>query len=670
MLNLLRFSPFLIALGFLAAPVFAQSKDVFDLSIEELLAIPIAGSTINEQARANVPSAVTVFSRTEIDRLGATSLADLANYVPGFQVLRSADSSGYSLISSRGRRISSRSAEILLLIDGKRARDVRVSGLVTLLDFPLFSAERVEFIRGPGAALYGSGAMMGVINVITRSDVREIESSVGENNNVQLHLGAYIDEKWGLLDAMASIRRSSGQHFTVADSFTGAPVNAEDAHELSDATLKYTKGNWSASARFAQQIYEGFYALEVVDKDVSRFKQEYSDIAITRKSQKGNFNHSSQFHINRSHNQTNARFTPPGVYANISEPQSNEPVLGSSHFHAQELELSHVTQIQTDKAGTLTLGASYSEQEITKDKLFTNFSSNEDGTQTSSTHVDILTENYNLEKDNFSGIFAQWQLTTKNAGEFTLGLRHDYYFEIDKQHLSPRLAWVYPLSRGQSIKILYGEAFRAPNLHERGIVDNDFIRSNPDLKPETVSTSEVIWFGSSHLFIWSLGYFYNSFTDPILQEVVAGSLSSGTRQYVNSDHSDIEGLEAEVQFDYGNFLFAANATKILKTDDIAYRESTELFSFWMNYNIGRWNYNISAAYRGDRGTSINQQDSLGSYWLSAAKIRFKASDKLDLMLRLSNLTDDEVHYPAQGQIANKGIPSRGRELSIGARWQF
>jgi len=156
-----------------------HSDDFFSMSLEELMQVEITGSTLTSESYNTVPSAVTVFSHDQIKRMGLDSLDELINIVPGFQSYRSTRSANSISTSSRGRRVGNASAEILLLIDGQRLNDPRTSGSMLVPKLPLMQIERVEFIRGPGSAVYGSNAMLGVINVITRSDVNEIGAGVG-----------------------------------------------------------------------------------------------------------------------------------------------------------------------------------------------------------------------------------------------------------------------------------------------------------------------------------------------------------------------------------------------------------------------------------------------------------------------------------------------------------
>lgn len=161
----------------------SAAVDLYALSIEELFDLNVTGSTLSTENLKTVPSAVTVFEYKEIKRLAVSSLDELMPLVPGFQAYRSSSSSLHTQVSSRGRRIGNTASEILILIDGQRIEDPRASGsTVVMPKIPLSHIEKVEFIRGPGASIYGSNAMMGIINIYTRTNNNEIGLSYGSFN--------------------------------------------------------------------------------------------------------------------------------------------------------------------------------------------------------------------------------------------------------------------------------------------------------------------------------------------------------------------------------------------------------------------------------------------------------------------------------------------------------
>ncbi len=137
------------------------------LSLEQLanLEVSIIGKT--PQRLASTPAAVYVITREDIRRSTATRLPDLLRMVPGFNVARQ-EADDWA-ISSRGF-ISHFANKLLVMIDGRSVYTPLFSGtLWESQDLLLEDIERIEVVRGPGAATWGANAVNGVVNVITRN---------------------------------------------------------------------------------------------------------------------------------------------------------------------------------------------------------------------------------------------------------------------------------------------------------------------------------------------------------------------------------------------------------------------------------------------------------------------------------------------------------------------
>ncbi|MEM1229147.1 MAG: TonB-dependent receptor [Pseudomonadota bacterium] len=150
----------------LTATAHAREIDPFDLSLEELLHVEIVSASRHAQDRFSVPSAVHVISARDIERSGATSLGEALRGVPGLLVSRTNNNEW--AISARGFN-GAFSNKQLVLIDGRTVYDPSFAGVTwDNQELLLADVERIEVIRGPGAALWGANAVNGVINVITR----------------------------------------------------------------------------------------------------------------------------------------------------------------------------------------------------------------------------------------------------------------------------------------------------------------------------------------------------------------------------------------------------------------------------------------------------------------------------------------------------------------------
>jgi iron complex outermembrane receptor protein len=151
-----------------AYSAFAQTApDFSDLSLEELANIKITSFTKKQQPLSQVAGAVYVITQEQIARSGLTSVPELLRLAPGIDVAR-VNGSQWS-ISARGPT-GIYANKLLVLIDGRSIYSPVFSGVYWDLGMPLLDdIERIEVIRGPGATVWGANAVLGVINIITKS---------------------------------------------------------------------------------------------------------------------------------------------------------------------------------------------------------------------------------------------------------------------------------------------------------------------------------------------------------------------------------------------------------------------------------------------------------------------------------------------------------------------
>ena len=154
----------LTSLGLSGLP--AQTLDLTQKSLEDLMNIQVTSVSKRAQTTSQAPAAIFVISREDIRRSGALNIPDLLRMVPGVDVAQINVSEW--AISARGFN-GQYSDKLLVLIDGRTVYNPIFAGVYwDSQNVPLDSIERIEIIRGPGAAVWGSNAVNGVINIITR----------------------------------------------------------------------------------------------------------------------------------------------------------------------------------------------------------------------------------------------------------------------------------------------------------------------------------------------------------------------------------------------------------------------------------------------------------------------------------------------------------------------
>lgn len=144
-----------------------SDQDLARLSLEELSMVEVTSVSRRPEALADAAAAIYVISAEDIRRSGATSLPEVLRLAPNLNVQR-VNAVDYA-ITARGFNGYETSNKLLVLVDGRSIYSTLSSGVFwDARDLMLEDIERIEVISGPGGALYGSNAMNGVINIITR----------------------------------------------------------------------------------------------------------------------------------------------------------------------------------------------------------------------------------------------------------------------------------------------------------------------------------------------------------------------------------------------------------------------------------------------------------------------------------------------------------------------
>ena len=152
-----------------------EDSELLGMTLEQLMSVKVITSTQREQSVHKAPSVVTVFTRRQIEDIGASHLIDILRFAPGVETSLAPD--GFYRLAIRGER---KEGNILFLLDGSKLNDPYDEQ--AFFDFPAYLIKQVEIIRGPGSAIYGSSAVSGVINIISRKDGPSIKLAAGNDN--------------------------------------------------------------------------------------------------------------------------------------------------------------------------------------------------------------------------------------------------------------------------------------------------------------------------------------------------------------------------------------------------------------------------------------------------------------------------------------------------------
>ena len=654
----------------------ANIDHLFVLSLEELLKIKVTGSTLTPKELKTVPAAVTVFTHKQILNLGLDSLDELMNLVPGFQSYRSSLSPIDYPFSARGRRIGSSGSEILILENGMRLADPRTSGGANMVPkYPLMQVERVEFIRGPGSAVYGSNAMMGVVNIVTRTHVNEAAVSVGSFERGKAHVLAQKHTADLSLDLFVSVDGDNGDDYRVQNTFGSGELDTQDPRQLSDLNVQINWRHMKFKLHHNQYEVEDFYEVDNVSNGFNQRNGELSVFSVQKAFEFKGGASNIAFDYTRSKLAFSFQITPAGALASNSSPPSTDPQFGRVTLNnTREARLLWHNDWNIHPHASLQFGVELRQITVPEAFIESNFDSADlISGATPIRYYGSLQDTVPVQARSSTeivGLYGQYQSSVFESTHLTLGLRHDHFSKVGGQ-FSPRFALVHEVNRHHSIKLLYGQAFRAPTEDELHLQNNSVISGNPDLEPETVQSSELIWLAQWPTLGVSVGYFESRYKDAIAQ--VPGESAAAKYDNVHQDAS--KGFELEVNQQITDaWLLRGAYTHIFESPQQSLRESDRLGSFTLNYHQPNWNGNLSASYQGSKKMpALDDQGerlTLDSYWQLAGKLRFFINSNLQFFIQGKNLLDKVYLTPPAINELTTGIPNRGREVLTGLVFEF
>lgn len=654
---------------------YPDEEVLFSMSLDELLEAKFTTATLTPEKVDSVPAAYSIFTRNEITSLGARYLHELLEYAPGFQVTRYADFSQQYSITSRGLNIGSSSRKILFLIDGFAANDPRSGSAENLLNYSLEHVQKVEVLRGPGSAIYGSNAFTGVVNIITRSKDRRVRLQSGNEITSDLFVQSYKDFKSLSLRGQVSLINSRGDNYRVYDYLNNANKSIEDPFNQKSAILTLSNSRHNLTLNYRYRESEDFFTVE-------RLSDRYENYNI--RSMTGIF-YSYEFewlesiesHVDLSYLvtelETASQSTPVGAFINLSIPNSDEPFYGIGYLESKGLKASWFNNYHYGEDVSIQFGLSVQNSDETRAEGVTNFDLNGlvngDFPIRYSSKIDLPAKVGTEEGQDAAGAFFQYQ---HQAGfwNWIVGGRYDRFESIGGR-FTPRIGIVYDSGNSFQFKALYGQAFRSPDLADLNLFNGIARKGNDSLRFESTQSFDFIVQYKTSSTLASVNYFVTSYDDPIINTEIDGQTT-----LINGDASQVRGIEAEVKHFLNQDLWIRVAyTQYFELPDSAFRESKRLVNFHISQSIGeKILLGLSGDYRSSRRTLTNsfplEFNNIKSYWRFRLISYYEFNDRLTFSLIVNNLEGNQYIGPALGSGLPDGVIHPGRQWTAGFEWEF
>src|ERR1700674_777491 len=639
----------------------SQLPDLSGMSIEDLAKLKVDtvyGASKFLQKVANAPASVTVVTGEEIQKYGYRTLADILRSVPGFYVIYDRN---YTYVGVRGlSRPGDYNARILFLLDGHRVNDNIYDGALVGTEFPVDVdlIERIEIIRGPSSSVYGTGAFIAVINVITKRgrDLNSLEASTeaGSWNSYKgrVSYGKRFDNGVEML-LSGSFYNSQGHSRLFFPEFDSAATNFGVA-ENADGDQAYST--------FADIIYKDF-DIHVVEASLTKqiptasFGTVFND-PRTQTTGAHVYVDAQYRHVfgtwetlgRISYDWYGYNGTYIYDYAQTGIPPFTvNKDLANGDWVDLQWDASHLFF----KRHSVTLGSEF-RQDIRQ--------------QQSNYDVQPFFSYLNDHRsERVWAVYLQDEFRVHRKLAFVAGLRSDWY-QKSGNTLSPRIGLIFDPTSNTNIKASYSRAFRAPNSFENFYADFTGNTGNPSLRPEAIRSYELDLerhFGKK--FDATIAGYDNRITGLIEQRL---NPATGKSLYTNSGNIRAKGIELELKAKWPAglewaFSHSIQSSRDLQTTDVLTNSPKQLAKANLSLPLARKRLfaSLEAQYTSERRT-IAGTDLGGFLLMNATLLTKKLYKDFDFSGSLYNLFNKQYAESGGLEHLQTSIPQDGRSFRV------
>ncbi len=632
-----------------------EEADIELTVIGEILDQPVFTPFRREGKVRDATRPVYVINREEIEAQGARTVKEALRFVPG---ILPDGTVGTEIGSLSGQFIrGSNTAQVLILLNGRPVNDLGFGGF-DLSEITTDIVERVEVLPGGGSTLYGSDAIGGTINIITRRPTEDITTKA------QIRFGSYdLNEqsiqtsgKEGNISWLLGYNRTRANNnfdYSIPEAgFDGTRENADvlynnlnlqvnaelgDRQSLSFNTMYLAKD---------QGVPGGVATPQAAFNSLTDNNRKYTDQVLTDLRWKAKLGKADDslltarvyldFLNTRSDNRT-------GDISRHQQFDNNQKSLG--------FQVQHNWQIAENQ--NITYGFDY--RNVSAENVTRNLA---DGTET---------ENYD-DSIGQGAVFAKYLLDVTPDVRLNFGLRQDFNSLINGSVTSPAVGARWNLAEKTTLRANYIRNFRVPSLFNL-FSNSPFAQGNPDLKPERGNSFDVgIDQQLGDIGLLRFTFFNNTITDNIAFDFVNST-------YENIGKVRTTGVELGLNLQLAkNFYFSGNYTlndpKILESSNPAEVDQELRFAGADSINLGLsyenrqgWYAGILMHSLGSYPTNNTNTESLPGYTTFDFKLRVPVSENLALNGSVENIFDQRFQLFS-------GFPDAGRIVQVGMNYKF
>lgn len=611
-----------------------QYDEFFNLSLEELMNIEVTTVSQEKEKASDSLAIVSVMTASQLKQMGALTLYEAISFLPGVQLNETF--MGYTVLTFRGLSPGLYNNKALFMINGHPLHE-KVFGSSHLEFLPLEMVEHIEVVRSPASVLYGTNAISGVVNVITKQ-------GTDNKNEVALRAGSF-NHAYGSLSLHsanismgASYQNDDGYNFSGTKDENGEDVNKPYQNDLKNIFIDAYGEQWRVQAAYFSSQKEKLGIVATNDSSgINDYESYYLDANKAFNIGSGELNLWLRYDNMDKKLNTIAFLSNPTTITNMSQRYS--------------AEIQYKEKLNTDLR--YIVGLLY-EYDKTNPLLFV------DQTNGAILPPSPYQENYTTTN---MALYSQVQYQILENLKTVVGLRFEDNSDT-KTNFNPRLGLNYHYSSDTSLKLLYSEAYRSPTFLEKYANASGILLGDKDLRREHVSTAEV----SIDTKINKNNSLQVTLYHTLLHdEITRRATGNGTEtEYYNSDGIETYGAEVELRT-----LVSEHSELLLNTtytngkhlqhdegdnniDDVAHLTANMI----LNYNFtAHWSSAFSTQYISQKEYMLNsgERGQINSYNLSNLTVSYM-NKPFEVNLYLKNIFDEEYTFPESVRNNIKELP--------------
>ena len=635
-----------------------DEQDLFSLSFEDLLDVQVDIASKTSETLSSVPSTMSVFSRKQIQALGVDNAYEVMNFVPGMQSTRG-DWVG-AVPKDHARGVYLDSGNVLVMINGERVNESSFGKASVYMPYiPIEVIEKIEFIRGPGSALYGSNAFLGVMNIVTSTERNALQLVVGNNgrygatgqfntsfsDDTSLFASISYDQKdgesypQGVKDPLEALYLEAGVDYkklklraryneTSLDEFLNLAGYSTQNQHTSDNTFVGIKYNWVNNDKLK------------LDSSYSYTKHNISSAGLIAA-----FDDIPDFLLGPAWQTTDSKFETELSYQFENQWQL---AAGIEYAEAKQVEAGVRTSYYDDESMLVIIDPAYYQQGIVTVMDFPEFAS-----------LKYTFETYSA--------YGQLKIPYSDALTLFVGARYDDVKDIDSK-FSPRLAAVYVINPEHTVKVQYGESFRTPVTNE--LFSNDDVTvGNPSLRSESVKTTELVWHYQTSELQANAVLFYNELNDFINIEPTQSTDALFT--FANSFNTQNSGIELDGTWQSSKE-FSVTGTYTQYFEDPINASFKRFASLVSSYNLSdSWQVSLNLLWRDKVEVSsvTGAHFKQSAYSLVGGSLKWQLNANSQLMLKAENLFGKKYNV-FDPRMDNGAVAGTSEDLSLHYQFNF